>query len=321
MRPLSVFSLLLLALWLGNTSAIVALPEDRTPRLLAHRGVHQIHAGTERTNDTCTANPILPVTHDYIANTRRSMQAAFGFGADVVEIDVHLTPDGQFAVFHDWRLECQTDGTGVTHEQPMTLLRGLDLGHGYTSDGESFPLRGTARGQMPTLAEVLSDGSGPYLINFKSRRAEEGAALAELLSAGDHDAQVFGVYGGAPPTRAALAARPGLRGYDRPALKACVIRYALLGWSGYVPEACRDRLIALPLNVAPWLWGWPHRLTARMATHGTTVILLGPLDGSGFSSGIDDEQMLARVPDRLDAYLWTNRIEVIGPLRRAKPAP
>ena len=38
------------------------------------------------------------------------MRAAFDSGADVVELDVHLTPDGKFAVFHDWTLDCRTDG-------------------------------------------------------------------------------------------------------------------------------------------------------------------------------------------------------------------
>ena len=87
---------------------------DDGPRFLAHRGVHQIAAGPGRDAKACGANPVGPITHDFIANTLRSMRAAFDHGAEVVELDVHLTRDGVFAVFHDWRLECQTDGVGVT---------------------------------------------------------------------------------------------------------------------------------------------------------------------------------------------------------------
>ena len=32
----------------------------------------------------------------------------------MIEIDVHPTTDGQFAVFHDWTLDCRTNGAGVT---------------------------------------------------------------------------------------------------------------------------------------------------------------------------------------------------------------
>jgi glycerophosphoryl diester phosphodiesterase len=109
---------------------------------LAHRGVHQIYAGSDRGNDTCSANPIYPADHSYIANTLPSMRAAFAAGADVVEIDVHLTPDNVFAVFHDWTLDCQTNGTGVTHDQMFADLQSLDLGYGYSTDGITFPLRG-----------------------------------------------------------------------------------------------------------------------------------------------------------------------------------
>jgi glycerophosphoryl diester phosphodiesterase len=40
-------------------------------------------------------------THGFIENTIPSMQAAVAAGAQVIELDVHLTPDNVFAVFHD----------------------------------------------------------------------------------------------------------------------------------------------------------------------------------------------------------------------------
>jgi glycerophosphoryl diester phosphodiesterase len=44
------------------------------------------------------------------------------------------------------------------------------------------------------------------------------------------------------------------------------------------------------------------------------VILIGPYSGGDFSSGIDDDETLARVPNGFDGYVWTNRIEEIGPM-------
>ncbi|SPF77736.1 glycerophosphodiester phosphodiesterase family protein [Pseudoprimorskyibacter insulae] len=303
------------ALWANNSALLVKAPKEAQIRLLAHRGVHQTYAGDARDNDTCRAAKSAPITHRYIENTLPSITQAFALGADVVELDVHLTPDGTFAVFHDWTLDCQTDGTGVTEDTPFETLKTLDLGYGITDDGgATHPLRGQGVGLMPSLKEVLGAQPGPLLVNFKSRRTDEGEVLAERLIEWGQTDQVWAVYGGAPPTRAALSALPDMRGYDKSSLMDCLKRYALWGWSGHVPTACRNTLIAIPQDYAPFLWGWPHRLTKRLKAHGTDVILLGPYDGSGFSSGIDSAKALAQVPAGFDGYIWTNRIEVIGPL-------
>ena len=108
---------------------------------------------------------------------------------------------------------------------------------------------------------------------------------------------------------------PGLRGFDKRALVRCWGLYALVGWSGWVPPACRDRLLAIPLDMAPVLWGWPHRLTARLRRAGSELILWGPYDGSGFSSGVDDRATLDEVPPGFGGYVWPNTIEVSGPAR------
>lgn len=47
---------------------------------------------------------------------------------------------------------------------------------------------------------------------------------------------------------------------------------------------------------------------------GSEVILLGPYDGRGFSSGIEDAADLRGVPDGFGGYIWSKRAEVIGPL-------
>jgi glycerophosphoryl diester phosphodiesterase len=313
-RFLVTMIVLAAGLWIGNTSRF---KDGGETLLLAHRGVHQTFSSDGITNDTCTAALIDEPTHAFLENTLPSMQAAFDAGAAVVELDVHLTPDETFAVFHDWTLDCRTDGSGVTRTTPMRELRTLDVGFGYTADGgETFPFRGEGVGMMPTLQEVVDRfPDRQFLINFKSRRDEEGDALATFLN-GSIIARsaTFGVYGGQEPTRAALAAVEGLRGYDRASLEACGLPLLALGWSSYVPEPCRNMLIALPINIAPFVWGFPHRLTERLAAHGSTVLLVGPYSGGGFSSGIDDSETLARVPEGFDGYVWTNKIEVIGPL-------
>ena len=66
------------------------------------------------------------------------MQAAFDYGADVVEFDIHPTTDGRFVVFHDRRLDCKTNGQGLTRSHAIKELKALDIGYGYTFDGVFF---------------------------------------------------------------------------------------------------------------------------------------------------------------------------------------
>ena len=48
-------------------------------------------------NDDCTASRIFQPEHAFLENTLESIEAAFHYGAKVVEIDVHPTSDGEFA--------------------------------------------------------------------------------------------------------------------------------------------------------------------------------------------------------------------------------
>ncbi len=307
------------ALWLNNTSLLVDTSANET-RLLSHRGVHQTYHRENLENDTCTAERIYPVEHPYMENTIPSMRAAFEAGADVVELDVHLTRDRQFAVFHDWTINCRTPGHGVTEELTMWELSLLDVGYGYTADGgQTFPLRGTGAGLIPTLTEVFEAfPEGRFLVNYKSNRMQEGEELVALLT--EHPewrANVFGVYGGSAPTNRVRRADLGIPGYDRQSLLDCLLPYLGLGWTGYVPEACRDGIVAVPQNLGWLLWGWPHRFTERMKSVGTEVFIVGPFEGD-FTVGIDDAAALSAVPENFDGYIWTNKIEVIGPLLAAR---
>ncbi len=318
-RLTGVALLLVLGVWGANTSLFVAGLDQHQTRVIAHRGVHHIYTGSDRSNDACHASPVEPIEHAFVENTLPSMQEAFRFGADVVEIDVHLTADDVFAVFHDWTVDCRTDGIGVTHKQSFAALQALDVGYRIDDGTGTYRLRGQGIGMMPSLDQVFSENmAGQFLVNFKSRRREEGVALAEMLQRPEARTQVYGVYGGRPPTRVALEATTDLRGFDKSSLQACLVRYFMLGWSGYVPESCRNTIVMIPQNYAGFLWGWPHRFTRRFEAVGTDVILAGPYDGSGFSTGIDDADAFGKVPDAFDGYVWTNRVEVIGPLSEAR---
>lgn len=321
MRNAPIFTLgLALLIWSFNSSLIASAPEGAI-KLMAHRGAHQTFSHEEVDDDTCTASLIDPPKHAFLENTVAGMQAAFAAGAEVVEIDVHLTPDKKFAVFHDWTLDCRTDGKGVTEETDSATLKTLDIGYGYKPDGgKTYPFRGKGVGQMPMLEEIFAaNPAGKLLINFKSRRAEEGVAFAALLAANPAwKDKIFGIYGGAEPTDAALAATPGLKGYTKTSVKSCLLRYLGTGWIGYVPEACRNTLVPVPSNYAFLLWGWPNRFLTRMEDAGSDVVLIGPYSGGG-TVGIDTAEQVEDLPGPFPGYVWTNRILEVGPALKARP--
>jgi len=165
-------------------------------KLLAHRGVHQTFSGDDVDDQTCTATRIDPVVHQYLENTLPSMAAAFAAGASVVEIDIAPTSDGVLAVFHDWDVGCRTNRNGEIRSFTWDELSQLDIGYGYTSDGESYPFRGQGRGLMPRLDEVFAAfPEGRFLINFKSGDVAEAALLQQVVEASNAADQVWAVYG------------------------------------------------------------------------------------------------------------------------------
>ncbi|UUZ82442.1 hypothetical protein LJK88_50170 [Paenibacillus sp. P26] len=176
--------LVLIAFVYLNNSSLLAGPPGDGPQLLAHRGLAQTFPMEGLRNDTCTAERIYEPEHPFLENTLASMEAAFQAGADIVEFDVHITRDEQFAVFHDWTLDCRTNAKGVTRDYTMAELKSFDIGYGYTADhGKTYPFRGKGIGQMPSLTEVLTRfPDKAFLIDVKSRDPREGELLASYLT-------------------------------------------------------------------------------------------------------------------------------------------
>lgn len=301
-------------LYLSNSSALAERPTG-APGILAHRGIHQTFSGEGLTRHTCTATRIDPPTNPYLENTLASMRASFAVGATALELDVHPTIDGEFAVFHDWGLECRTNGEGTTRSRSMAYLATLDVGYGYTADGgRTFPFRGKGVRLMPTLGEVLrAFPDRQFLINIKSGDPAEADLLVSYLKkngvALNGDVWVFA---DGPPGERLTRIAPEVRVMSRKGLKSCSVAYLSRGWSGRVPVACRGRFLAVPTNLSSFFWGWPNRLLERAAKADVEVLLVGPVGGSG-GIGVDRVRDLRAVPRDFPGHVITNRVEVIGP--------
>lgn len=104
MRYLFGILAVILALWALKFSWLISVDPKQKPKLIAHRGVHQVFTGKDRSAEAGGAGDIVKIDHSYIENTLPSIRAAFAYGADVVEIDVHRTTDNIFVVFMIGRL-------------------------------------------------------------------------------------------------------------------------------------------------------------------------------------------------------------------------
>jgi glycerophosphoryl diester phosphodiesterase len=81
-------------------------------------------------------------------NTLVSFERALELGADWIELDVHLSRDGELVVIHDEHVDRTTNGHGLVKDLSVDALKRLDAGAWY---GDRF-----AGQQIPTLSEVLS---------------------------------------------------------------------------------------------------------------------------------------------------------------------
>lgn len=79
------------------------------------------------------------------------------YHADVLELDLHASRDGELIVIHDETVDRTTNGSGKVKEMTLEQLKQLDAGWHFTQDGgQTFPFRGKGLA-IPTLKEVLDE--------------------------------------------------------------------------------------------------------------------------------------------------------------------
>jgi glycerophosphoryl diester phosphodiesterase len=95
-------------------------------------------------------------------NTMAAFLLAEKQGADMIELDVHFTKDGQVVVMHDNSLDRTTNGKGKIIDCNYSDLKKLDAGIKFSSKfkGERIPLLEDVikNTQLPLLIEVKRSG-------------------------------------------------------------------------------------------------------------------------------------------------------------------
>jgi glycerophosphoryl diester phosphodiesterase len=94
-------------------------------------------------------------------NTLPAFERAIVNGADILELDVHLTKDVRLVVHHDYYLGRTDDGSGFIGDFTLDDLRAMDAGGWF---GEEF-----TGIKMPTLDEVFDLGKGKVRFEIDMR--------------------------------------------------------------------------------------------------------------------------------------------------------
>lgn len=88
-------------------------------------------------------------------DTMYAFEKAVEIGADVLEMDAHITKDGHIVLMHDETVDDTTDGTGLIEEMTLEELKQLDAAYDWSDDGgQTYPYRGQGI-QVPSLEELF----------------------------------------------------------------------------------------------------------------------------------------------------------------------
>ena len=143
---------------------------------------------------------------EFPSNTMYAFERSVQVGADMLELDVGVTRDGQVVVMHDTTVDRTTNGHGTVASFTLKQLRKLDAAYWFSGGANAYRhdrarpayrLRGVATGKrrppkgftaadfrVPTLKEVMS--AFPHTpINVEIKGRTKAEALAEYLTNAD----------------------------------------------------------------------------------------------------------------------------------------
>jgi glycerophosphoryl diester phosphodiesterase len=143
---------------------------------------------------------------EFPSNTMYAFKRSLQVGADMLELDVGVTRDGQVVVMHDTTVDRTTNGHGTVASYTLKQLRKLDAAYWFSGGSDAYRhdrarsayrLRGVATGRrrppkgftaadfrIPTLTEVMrAFPRTPINVEIKGRTKAE--ALAEYLTNAD----------------------------------------------------------------------------------------------------------------------------------------
>lgn len=155
-----LLSLVLIASLVPDAPSKPYYNELSRPRVIAHQGGDGLWPG----------------------DTMYAFENAVNLGADVLEMDAHITKDGQIVLMHDEKVDRTTDGTGLIEGLTLAELKQLDAAYKWSKDdGKTFPYRGQGI-QVPTLEELFQQfPQMHYVIEIKLTENPIDKPLCDLI--------------------------------------------------------------------------------------------------------------------------------------------
>jgi glycerophosphoryl diester phosphodiesterase len=115
-------------------------------------------------------------------DTMYAFENAVKVGADVLEMDAHITKDSQIVLMHDEKVDRTTEGTGLIEDLTLLELKQLDAAYQWSNDdNKTFPYRGQGI-EVPTLKELFEKFPlMRYVIEIKLTQNPIDKPLCELI--------------------------------------------------------------------------------------------------------------------------------------------
>ena len=125
-------------------------------------------------------------------DTLYAFERAVEIGSDVLEMDAHITKDGQIVLMHDEKIDRTTDGAGLIEDLTLAELKQLDAAYQWSNDGgKTFPYRGQGI-QVPALEELFERFPElRYVIEIKLTQNPIDQPLCDLIRAHGMQAKVL----------------------------------------------------------------------------------------------------------------------------------
>ncbi len=127
-------------------------------------------------------------SENFPENTLLAFRKALEFGADMIELDVHLSRDGYLVVIHDDEVDRTSDGKGMVKDLTLRELR--ELNFNFTGCPESV------HEPIPLLEDVLDLVKGRALLNIELKTCpvkypDIEQAVADLVRRADYGGSVI----------------------------------------------------------------------------------------------------------------------------------
>ena len=221
-------------------------------------------------------------------NTMASFEKGVELGADLIELDIHMSLDGELVVMHDGDVSRTTDGQGHIRDLTLAEIVGLDAGSWFAPG---------YRGQrVPTLPEVLAWAKGriPLVIEIKGDPLPAVGIeekLVGLLRAHDMVDDVMAISFHHPVVKRLKELEPGL---------ATGILY-----SGRLVDAVGAARAAQADSVRPSHHYWTAEDVAAVHAAGLTAStwVVNDEETMEYLAGIGIDSVGSDYPDRLRRYL------------------